>query len=77
MFDTDSDVPYDIEPTATEKPKASTADSAAEAAKKTAATEKREKRRARQQRQASTEQIVIGYAGGHMKTAGSHRRGFK
>ena len=29
MFDTDSDVPYDIEPTATEKPKASTADSAA------------------------------------------------
>lgn len=36
MFDTDSDVPYDIEPTATEKPKASTADSAAEAAKKTA-----------------------------------------
>ena len=34
MFDTDSDVPYDIEPTATEKPKASTADSAAEAAKK-------------------------------------------
>ena len=46
MFDTDSDVPYDIEPTATEKPKASTADSAAEAAKKTAEAEKREKRRA-------------------------------
>ena len=43
MFDTDSDVPYDIEPTATEKPKASTADSAAEAAKKTAEAEKREK----------------------------------
>ena len=55
MFDTDSDVPYDIEPTATEKPKASTADSAAEAAKKTA--EKREKRRARQKRQAFTEQM--------------------
>ena len=50
MFDTDSDVPYDIEPTATEKPKASTADSAAEAAKKTAEAEKREKRRARQKR---------------------------
>ena len=42
MFDTDSDVPYDIEPTATEKPKASTADSAAEAAKKTAEAEKRQ-----------------------------------
>ena len=50
MFETDSDVPYDIEPTATEKPKASTADSAAEA-------EKREKRRARQKRQAFTEQM--------------------
>ena len=57
MFDTDSDVPYDIEPTATEKPKASTADSAAEAAKKTAEAEKREKRRARQKRQAFTEQM--------------------
>ena len=55
--DTDSDVPYDIEPTATEKPKASTADSAAEAAKKTAEAEKREKRRARQKRQAFTEQM--------------------
>ena len=57
MFDTDSDVPYDIEPPATEKPKASTADSAAEAAKKTAEAEKREKRRARQKRQAFTEQM--------------------
>ena len=55
MFDTDSDVPYDIEPT--EKPKASTADGAAEAAKKTAEAEKREKRRARQKRQAFTEQM--------------------
>ena len=54
MFDTDSDVPYDIEPTATEKPKAPTADSAAEAAKKTAEAEKR---RARQKRQAFTEQM--------------------
>ena len=53
MFDTDSDVPYDIEPTATEKPKASTADSAAEAAKKTAEAEKREKRRARRSREVS------------------------
>ena len=42
MFDTDSDVLYDIEPTATEKPKASTVDSAAEVAKKTAEAEKRE-----------------------------------
>ena len=57
MFDTDSDVPYDIEPTATEKPKASIADSAAEAAKRTAEAEKREKRRARQKRQAFTEQM--------------------
>ena len=57
MFDTDSDVPYDIEPTATEKPKAPTADGAAEAAKKTAEAEKREKRRARQKRQAFTEQM--------------------
>ena len=57
MFDTDSDVSYDIEPTATEKPKASTADGAAEAAKKTAEAEKREKRRARQKRQAFTEQM--------------------
>lgn len=54
MFDTDSDVPYDIEPTATEKPKASTADGAAEAAKRTAEAEKR---RARQKRQAFTEQM--------------------
>ena len=46
MFETDSDVPYDIEPTATEKPKASTADGAAEAAKRTAEAEKREKRQA-------------------------------
>lgn len=60
MFETDSDVPYDIEPTATEKPKASTADGAAEAAKRTAEAEKREKRekrRARQKRQAFTEQM--------------------
>lgn len=57
MFDTDSDVPYDIEPTATEKPKASTADGAAETAKRTAEAEKREKRRARQKRQAFTEQM--------------------
>lgn len=56
MFDTDSDVPYDIEPTATEKPKASTADGAAEAARDGEA-EKREKRRARQKRQAFTEQM--------------------
>ena len=64
MFDTDSDTLRDTEPTETESPKASSADSAADAAKKAADAakkaadaEKREKRRARQKRQAFTEQM--------------------
>ena len=54
MFDTDSDTLRDTEPTETESPKASSADSAADAAKKAADAEKR---RARQKRQAFTEQM--------------------
>ena len=57
MFDTDSETLRDDEPTVTETPKASAADSAADAAKKAADAEKREKRRARQKRQAFTEQM--------------------
>ena len=57
MFDTDREPLRDDEPTVTETPKASAADSAADAAKKAADAEKREKRRARQKRQAFTEQM--------------------